>query len=581
MGNTFRTFADLPKEIAYFLTSDEDREQIVEILNDYNVSLQTLDPIYDLVEAIIFGEIKIKDFPDAFSAASGIPKESVLPAASEFAGYRLLPIADAVGIDVESALKSWGADPASFADVPQIGVVVPKAVEAPSELHVALADKGAVFSDPIMQHRLELILASYRDGVRTREQASAVLMRSVKTGGLEMGEVEAGRVLEVVEFPGTLVPSGDLATSVESPAVDSSEANGTKVPGNSNEPSVIAGANSDHFSDADAAEVAAVAAYKKIALEVPELITDTKAAADRIVAEAKLVFPSGEIRTRFDHIIDARLRDVRDGFGTREKLEASVEAGGVGMSGAPLVAAMEMVESMDAMHHLALGAKVDFLKQKIGAEKAERAEMAEKQTLQDAQVMSQRYAEITGKAPEAHVEPSTTARTSVAIPAAAATEQRMQNIDTAKVRAAIEAAKPVGPVVTPVMSAASIPATASGRPIVEDIRFERKLAGPVEELRMLTLSDFRRLSSDSKQATLRIRDKVELAAQEGYEHRIAAIKAWRESPLSQLYVAVSREALMGGKSIVDVLAERRAKGEDTLREDELHAVVELNGILRF
>ena len=580
MSMPYTQFSQLPKNVVDFLVSDDGRNVVDGFLRANGALVEDLNPVYDLVEEIIFGEADLVNFPDLFAAATGIPPESAKQSAIEFARVRLLPIADAVGLDVESALKSWGADPASFADVPRIGVAAPAAVEK-SEIHQALSDKGAVFSDPIMQHRLELIAASYRDGVRTREQAIAVLMRSIKTGGLEMGEKEASDVLGMVSFPGTLVPSGDLATSVESPAVDSSEANGTKVPGNSNEPSVIAGANSDHFSDADAAEVAAVAAYKKIAPEVPELITDTKAAADRIVAEAKLVFPSGEIRTRFDHIIDARLRDVRDGFGTREKLEASVEAGGVGMSGAPLVAAMEMVESMDAMHHLALGAKVDFLKQKIGAEKAERAEMAEKQTLQDAQVMSQRYAEITGKAPEAHVEPSTTARTSVAIPAAAATEQRMQNIDTAKVRAAIEATKPVGPVVTPVMSAASIPATASGRPIVEDIRFERKLAGPVEELRMLTLSDFRRLSSDSKQATLRIRDKVELAAQEGYEHRIAAIKAWRESPLSQLYVAVSREALMGGKSIVDVLAERRAKGEDTLREDELHAVVELNGILRF
>ena len=131
------------------------------------------------------------------------------------------------------------------------------------------------------------------------------------------------------------------------------------------------------------------------------------------------------------------------------------------------------------------------------------------------------------------------------------------------------------------MSVASIPTTTTGRPVVEDIRFERKLAGPVEELRMLTLGDFRRFSSDPEQAILRVRDKVEVSAQEGYEHRIAAIKAWRESPLSKMYVSASREALTAGKGIVDILAEKRAKNEETLTDAELHAIVELNGILRF
>ena len=585
MGVKFTEFSKLPREVSDFLVSDEGRREITDLLLSFGVSADDLDPVYDLVEAVVFGNVDIRNFPDAFGKATGIAAESVQRASVDFALLRLLPIADAVGVDVESALRSWGADPARIAGINKIEVAptVPK-MESEPEPEVeegTVATDGPSFADPIMQHRLELIVGSYRDGVRTKEQAVAVLMRSVKTGGLEMNEREAGDVLGMVEFPGTLVPSGEAATSEESPAVDSSETNGTKVPGNSDEPVESVGAKADHFSDADAVEVAKIAEVKKAVMETPALITDTKAAADRIVAEAGLSFPTGEVRTRFDHIVDARLRDVRDGFGTREKLEASVESGGVGMSGAPLVAAMEMVESMDAMHHLALGAKTDFLKEKIIAEKAERAEIAEKQTAQEAQVMSQRYAEITGKAPDAHVEPSTTARASMAIPAAQATEQRAQAIDTSKVKAAIEAAKSAGPTVTPVMSAATIPTTAYGRPIVEDIRFERKLAGPVEELRMLTLSDFRRLSSDPKQAILRIRDKVELAAQEGYEHRIAAIKAWRESPLSQTYVAVSREALMAGKSIVDVLADKRSRNEEVLKDDELHAIVELNGILRF
>ncbi len=575
-----REVSQLPKAITRFLADLKAVDYGVEFLKKYATAneLNKTSDLLALIWRVAFGTSLVEDLPEILSKDFNIPQDFVKNASIDLVINRILPFSDILDIDVESALLSWGADPVQFANIPRIQAEKSVELVEPSPLHQTLAAKGAVFSDPIMQHRLELILASYRDGVRTKEQATAVLMRSVKTGGLEMGEVEAGEVLGLVGPVDTnpqigyqttnqpIATDGFVVASAATQSVDEDSVSGAKV---------------DHFTDSDAAEVAAIANAKKAALEVPTLITDTKAAADRIVAETKVSFASGELRTRFDHIVDARLRDVRDGFGTREKLEASVESGGVGMSGPALVAVMEMVESMDAMHHLALGAKTDYLKEKIATEKAAKAESVEAAKAQDAQVMSQRYAEITGKAPDAHVEPSTTARASVAIPAAQATEQRMQNIDTSKVRAAIEATKPVGPVVTPVMSAATISTTTAGRPIVEDIRFERKLAGPVEELRMLTLSDFRRLSSDPKQAILRIRDKVELAAQEGYEHRIAAIKAWRESPLSQLYVSVSREALMGGKSIVDVLTIKRSTGEDTLREDELHAVVELNGVLRF
>ena len=574
MESSVHTYQSLPKDVLDFLSDFDGMDFIGGLIEKYGANPEATSQILRLVDEIVLGNVSLENVPGELEKITGLDSSTAQLAAVDLLANRVLPIASLIGLNVEGQLSAWGADPSEFKNIACLAVPAPIVIPEPTPLHQTLAAKGAVFSDPIMQHRLELIVASYRDGVRTKEQAIAVLMRSVKTGGLEMGEAEAGKVLGLVGPVDTNLQIGYQSTNqriVTNELVD--DASGTEVPGKS-------GAKADHFSDVDAAEVATIAEAKKSALEVPTLITDTKAASDRIVAEAKLSFPSGEVRTRFDHIIDARLRDVRDGFGTREKLEASVESGGVGMSGASLVTAMEMVESMDAMHHLALGAKMDYLKEKIATEKAERIEKAEGQKVQEAQVMSQRYAEITGKAPTEHIETSP-ARTSIAIPAAQAVADRAQAIDTSKVKAAIEATKGPSAVVTPVMSAATISTTASGRPIVEDIRFERKLAGPVEELRMLTLSDFRRLSSDPKQAILRVRDKVELAAQEGYEHRIAAIKAWRESPLSQMYVAVSREALMAGKSIVDALAEKRSRGEEALRDDELHAVVELHGVLRF
>ena len=244
------------------------------------------------------------------------------------------------------------------------------------------------------------------------------------------------------------------------------------------------------------------------------------------------------------------------------------------------MAVMGMVEEMDAGHHKALAAGMVVKKQQAQAEKALKAEKAEEVQDQEAQVMAKRYAELTGKAPTEVVGPVVASRPTSAT-LADAVKARDEKIDVSKVKAAIEAAKAPAPVVTPVLSAPSIPATAAGRPKVEDIRFERKLAGPVEELKMLTLTDFRRLSKDPKQAILRVQDKVDLVGQEGYDQRIAAIRAWRASPLSQEYVAVSREALLSGTSLARVLADKRATGADALSDEELRAIVELNGILRF
>lgn len=563
MPAKFTKFSQLPREVSDFLVSDEGQQQVLDLMESYGIDSEHIDELYDLVEAVIFGETQLDDVPAAFALATGLSPEASRKALLEFLSLRLLPIADAVGVDVASAMRRWGATSDATDRVEKISVSAP-AVEK---------KVGARLPDPVLQHRLELIVASYRDGVRTREQAVAVLMRPVKTGGLEMGERAANDVLVLAAAePGESTPEPEKEEKVEAPlgpaAVQTMPAEPTK-----------AGAKADAFTPEDETEVRQVAEQKKDAIEHPTLITDTKAAAEKIAADAKLTFATGELRTRFEHIIDARLRDVRDGFETRAKLEAAVDQGGNGLSGAQLVAVMEMVEQMDAMHHKALAAGMEQKKQQALVDKTEKAKQAEKVQAQEAQVMAKRYAEITGKAPTELVTPTPSRPT--AAPAAQAVERREQQIDTAKVKAAIEAAKAPEPVVRPVLSEASIPSAPSGRPKVEDIRFERKLAGPVEELRLLTLVDFRRLSKEPKQAAQRVQDKVELVSQEGYDQRIAAIKAWRESPVSQMYVALSREALIAGKGIAQVLAEKRAVGEDVPTDDELRAIVELNGTLRF
>jgi len=564
MSGASRTYGDLPDSVLDFLNESEAVRFAGEYVKKYGGSDVVSSSVLHLVDQAALGNVALADIPQEISKLLDLDSKKVSDAAAELVIARILPIAELVGLDAISALKTWGVDPASYQSVKRIEAEV---VNAPSE--EAKSSIGAGFSDPVLQHRLELIVASYRDRVRDRAQAVAVLMRSVKTGGLEMEESAAEKVLDLVVVGGDSMVENSMI-----PAMAGGQETKAIVP------PTDGGAKADTFTEEDEKEVRKAGDDKKEAIAVPSLITDTKAAAEKIAADAKLVFATGELKTRYEHIIDARLRDVRDGYQTREKLEASAEQGGVGLVGAQLVAVMEAVENMDAMHHKALAAEMVAKKGVHMAQKAQREQEAEGTAGREAQAMAKRYAEITGKAPTELVSPAPT-RSTVVMPAVDVVARREQQIDIGKVRAAIEASKVSGPVVTPVLSAASIPTTASGRPKVEDIRFERKLAGPVEELRMLTLSDFRRLSANAAQAAQKIRDKVELVSQEGYDQRIAAIRAWRSSPLCQLYVALSREALIAGKGIAQVLSEKRAAGEETLADEELTAVVGLNGVLRF
>ena len=68
---------------------------------------------------------------------------------------------------------------------------------------------------------------------------------------------------------------------------------------------------------------------------------------------------------------------------------------------------------------------------------------------------------------------------------------------------------------------------------------------------------------------------------EGYDKKIQAIDAWRESPINQLYVSISREALLNGMSIQSVIDKYKQDGKDVLSLEEFQSIMKLNSQLRF
>ena len=231
------------------------------------------------------------------------------------------------------------------------------------------------------------------------------------------------------------------------------------------------------------------------------------------------------------------MREVRTAEQTRSQLERSVDAGGMGVTGRRLADMLSMIEGEVTRYQEASMVKQE--QEKGAAKEARQKKVIEKQDVakQEEAQLAKRYEQLTGQ-----------------------------------VRNAIEQSKiPAAPKRPRVQAQASM----------QEIAFEKRLTGPVEELRMLSLLDFRRLSSDPKQAATKVKDKVGLLEEQGYDKKIEGIKAWRESPLNKLYMGVTRDAVLKGMPVVQLLSERRAAKEETLTDEELKMMMELNAELRF
>jgi hypothetical protein len=134
------------------------------------------------------------------------------------------------------------------------------------------------------------------------------------------------------------------------------------------------------------------------------------------------------------------------------------------------------------------------------------------------------------------------------------------------------------PVATPAQAAAPTPTP--DKKMVSDVKFTPKLTGPVEELKSMRLKDFRHLSKDPAEATLKISDKIDLLQEQQFEMKTAGIKAWQDSPVNRLYLEMLRQSLEG-KPVAEVIKERTDMKDPVLSKAEFDAIMALNRKLRF
>jgi hypothetical protein len=120
------------------------------------------------------------------------------------------------------------------------------------------------------------------------------------------------------------------------------------------------------------------------------------------------------------------------------------------------------------------------------------------------------------------------------------------------------------------------------RPLVDDVRLQPSMVmGPIDELRAMDTIEFRRLSPDPVSAARRLKDQIELLAEESITKQAEGIEAFKQSPLNRLYLELGNASIASGKSVTAVIDERTAAGQPTLSDSEFNAISDLNKQLRF
>ena len=109
--------------------------------------------------------------------------------------------------------------------------------------------------------------------------------------------------------------------------------------------------------------------------------------------------------------------------------------------------------------------------------------------------------------------------------------------------------------------------------------FNVKLVGPIEELALFTIKDFRNLSSNISLRISKIETKIKVLGSYSTRKKVLGIRAWLMSEVCRVYKEMIDESVKFG-GITRVINMRKERAGLYLTEEEVEAVAELNRKLR-
>jgi hypothetical protein len=332
-------------------------------------------------------------------------------------------------------------------------------------------------------------------------------------------------------------------------------------------------------------------------------VVDYEIETDRIVNNLKLDLTDEILIKRLRNIVLARLKDVRDDLETLDNLMKSRKVGGMEFTQAEADRILKVIKKGGNTPESASSTKV--VKKFPTANPRPEIVRKEKVQATDEDIRIEDEDGLpTVKMSKSNLPLDLSDELPMVIQPKAQSEKKEQLPKTeqnGKIKSAVEIKNPVAeknipavdlaeklppPNPLPYVANRRIPETVlnsktANKPNLDDVKFEKRLMGPIEELENMTLIEFRRIAADPQTAVNKVKEKIDLLGQETFEKKMQGISAWHRSEVNRFYRLLGQASMAEGKSIENIIKERLLSGKPTLSIDELQAIIELNRTLRF
>ncbi len=554
------------------------------ILEKFALPAERAVELLDLTDAVLDGTLTIDQFPTILAEAFGVEIERAQRISSDVVGFRLLPLEEYVP-GVAEQIVAWGGNLEKYPKS-KVGKMKMNAETFASQLDERLELN---FSEVLIK-RCAYLLYTYWTGEKTKESTLTFFSRSQTIGGLGLTPDLAQRLLVTIDEsrdtidiigggdPGAIgdrqlgvgdtVNSGDVAIKeIEEDIARQEEENRVKT----------VEISPSHEITSELPIVSKPIPIVSVPIESQKLARRLSADlsdVDRMTEDAVIMAcdsvrhvlePRGIALEVFADIVRKAVKGIRDITQTHNVLKRDLH-----IEGADLDATNAAIEAAyNAVHALAPRVAMAATPYEGGG----------KGEVKSDAVLDKRFSAIAKDSSSEHIEPIMPgSRVSLSRTAEEETAQQIAAIPQEKLVEAAIASRPAP--ISPLLTVGSIPPQKNIAPMT-DVQPVRHLMGPVDELGAMTPVEFRRLSSVPADAAQKIEDMLATIETQSYEERVKGIKAWRQSPMNQLYVAMTSAALAQGIGLAEVATKRRGAGEESLSPAEIRAISALNERLRF
>ncbi|MEA3272288.1 MAG: hypothetical protein U9P90_01305, partial [Patescibacteria group bacterium] len=555
------------------------------IFKKFKLSSEQESLYFDITDKVFYKELSLEDFPAEVEKAFGLEPEKSKALSLEILGNVFLPIDSYLG-DVSAEIKKINGDPTKFV----VEHIKLKQITPDDLLKKIAEDVGILLKNKSSIRRLKNIIVNRFHEARDDEETMATMMRGAKVGGLEFTDETARKVIQNIkakigefqladaETPlrqvqgvSTQKPKPPDNLPISSPQMRGGTPEGRRgadiketTPLTSTEGSKVK--SRPIFDVEDEREIA----YHKKELERKKLIEgvvnfdeEVQKSIKNILEKGKFSFSDESLKQRFLNVVSARLRDVRDKSETLELFMRGRSIGGLGLKKQGANKILNLIEAeVNSLNQIKKKGELQKLEEWKKKKDSERKSKEEREKKEETRALGQRWTKLTGAKPSS---------TQPVVPPVIQSPQ-------AKNLARAPQGDPRGS-----LRSREIPRAARDdtiKPKVEAIKFTPRLTGPIDELRKITLADFRRLAKSPKNIAEKIKDKIELLEDESYAKKTQGIKAWQESEPSKIYFEILNQSMSELMPVSDVLAQREQKKLPNLSQEEFKALIALNKYLR-